>query len=230
MFNNTKYTQWYFNIINVARNRILENVYYEKHHVIPKGCGGDPSGELVRLTAREHFICHWLLTKMTTGKLKRSMCYALSKMCRSNQYQLEGRSYPSRYYDIARKNLSKAKKGTKHTDETKSKLSAIAKKRFETEPGTFNGKTHTLEWRKKTSEARSGDKHQFFGKKRPEHGEKVSAALKGKAKSDEHKCNIKLSWQASRLRVVCCHCNIETTKAMHTRWHGDNCKLIGISK
>ena len=231
MFNDTKYTKWYFNLINKAKLRVVDkDQYYEKHHIIPKGIGGDPKGELVVLTPREHFICHWLLTKMVIeSNHRRSMFFALSKMCRSNQYQ-QGRTYPARYYDIARNALSKAKKGTKHTDETKAKLSAIAKKRFETEAGTFTGKTRTLEWRQKTSEARSGDKHQFFGKKRPEHGEKVSAALTGRAKSDEHKSNIKASWQTSRVRIVCCHCSVETTKSMHTRWHGDNCKLIGLSK
>ena len=40
-------------------------VYTERHHIIPKSLGGsNTKSNLVRLTAREHFICHWLLLKM----------------------------------------------------------------------------------------------------------------------------------------------------------------------
>ena len=42
--------------------------YVEKHHIIPKSMGGNNSNENIAiLTAREHFVCHLLLTKMTTG-------------------------------------------------------------------------------------------------------------------------------------------------------------------
>ena len=39
--------------------------YFEKHHIHPKSLGGsNDENNLVKLTAREHFICHWLLVKM----------------------------------------------------------------------------------------------------------------------------------------------------------------------
>ena len=38
-------------------------VYYEGHHIIPRCVGGnDDEKNIVLLTAREHFICHKLLT------------------------------------------------------------------------------------------------------------------------------------------------------------------------
>ena len=42
-----------------------QGIYYEEHHIIPKCIGGtnDPEN-LVLFTAREHFIAHWLLTKI----------------------------------------------------------------------------------------------------------------------------------------------------------------------
>lgn len=44
-----------------------EYIYTEEHHVIPKCLGGNNSREnLVRLTAREHFIAHRLLAKIFT--------------------------------------------------------------------------------------------------------------------------------------------------------------------
>lgn len=50
----------YNQLIKRVKTRILEG-YYEKHHIILKCMGGDNSLEnLVKLTAREHFLCHWL--------------------------------------------------------------------------------------------------------------------------------------------------------------------------
>lgn len=66
MFTDTKYTKIYFAIINAAKGRLRVG-YTETHHIIPKCLGGsdDPSN-LVKLTAKEHFVCHHLLTKMMT--------------------------------------------------------------------------------------------------------------------------------------------------------------------
>ena len=73
LFLDNKYTKWYFQIIDKAKseNRVKSKrndsnyVYYENHHIIPRCMKGDNSERnLVLLTAREHFICHWLLCKM----------------------------------------------------------------------------------------------------------------------------------------------------------------------
>jgi hypothetical protein len=75
-----KYQTWYQNITNRARGCILD-CYTEKHHVIPRSLGGtDDTGNLVDLTAREHFICHWLLVKMNSGEDRAKMVYALRMM------------------------------------------------------------------------------------------------------------------------------------------------------
>lgn len=82
-FLDNKYTKWYYAIIDIARRRQIEG-YQEKHHIIPdcffidnrsKGARpgwlpGDSNNpiNLVNLTAKEHFICHWLLTKMVSGR------------------------------------------------------------------------------------------------------------------------------------------------------------------
>jgi hypothetical protein len=55
--------------------------YIEKHHIIPKSLGGSNDvSNLVCLTAKEHFICHLLLPKMTTGDQKKKMVYAAWRM------------------------------------------------------------------------------------------------------------------------------------------------------
>lgn len=39
--------------------------YVEKHHIIPKSMGGSNNlSNIVKLTAREHFVAHWLLFKI----------------------------------------------------------------------------------------------------------------------------------------------------------------------
>ena len=63
-FLENKYSRWYFQIINNRFNNTPVG-YYESHHVVPKSLSGEDSkANLVKLTAREHYICHLLLTKM----------------------------------------------------------------------------------------------------------------------------------------------------------------------
>lgn len=43
----------------------IKGQYYERHHILPKCQGGDNSiRNLTLLMMREHFLCHWLLTKI----------------------------------------------------------------------------------------------------------------------------------------------------------------------
>lgn len=72
------YAKIYRSLIERARNRDTPSCYCEKHHVIPKSHGGsdDPSN-IVALTAREHFVAHWLLKKIHNDK---SMIYAFFAM------------------------------------------------------------------------------------------------------------------------------------------------------
>lgn len=60
------YKENYDNYIEYIKqsNRRLEG-YTEKHHIIPKCLGGTDNKEnLIELTAREHFLAHYLLTKI----------------------------------------------------------------------------------------------------------------------------------------------------------------------
>jgi hypothetical protein len=82
-----KYSKLYYNITSNAKQRITEG-YTELHHIIPQSMGGSNDKEnLVELTAREHFICHWLLVKMTEGDDRSKMLYALKGMKAENKHQ-----------------------------------------------------------------------------------------------------------------------------------------------
>ena len=81
-FNKSKYTRWYWSIVTYANATNKKGVgYLEKHHVIPKSMGGKNTPEnLVLLTARQHFVCHLLLTKMVKGPNIRKAWMALRAM------------------------------------------------------------------------------------------------------------------------------------------------------
>lgn len=84
-----KYSIWYNSIISRRRaNPIPQEEYSETHHIHPRSLGGsDDRSNLVQLDAREHFICHWLLVKMTVGNDRVKMIYALNGMKRTNSHQ-----------------------------------------------------------------------------------------------------------------------------------------------
>lgn len=118
MFKTNKYTRYYTLLTDRAKGRTL-NEYTEQHHIIPQSLGGsDDKENLVDLTAREHFICHWLLIKMTEGENRSKMLYALHGMKAENKYQQRYSSaITSRVYEKYRiehsKNHSERMKGKK---------------------------------------------------------------------------------------------------------------------
>jgi hypothetical protein len=106
IFIDNKYTKWYFSIITTAQNRKLSlGTYSEIHHIIPKSLGGDNTTDnLVKLTAREHYICHLLLVKMTAGKEQYRMAQAMSAfMTWNNTNHKRTVHITSRIYDYLKK-------------------------------------------------------------------------------------------------------------------------------
>ena len=100
-----KYSRLYHRIVASAQNGTVREGYSERHHIIPKALGGtDSKSNLVRVTAREHFILHYLLTKFTEGPDFRKMVAAFNMMnCSSYGQQ---RYMNSRLYDANRKHMS----------------------------------------------------------------------------------------------------------------------------
>lgn len=76
----SKYEIWHDAIIDRARSRCL-SAYKETHHIYPRSFGGsDDPANLVDLTYREHFLIHWLLTRICAGNQKRKMVHAFHAM------------------------------------------------------------------------------------------------------------------------------------------------------
>jgi len=107
------YKNIYYKIIEKAKteneNGKRSLGYFEKHHIQPKSLGGTNEKEnLVKLTAREHFICHWLLVKMyEKGTIERNkMLCALWRMQGINENHK--RYINSRVYEKLRIEFSTA--------------------------------------------------------------------------------------------------------------------------
>ena len=107
LFLQNKYTSWYYSIVNKAQQRITEG-YTEKHHIVPRTLGGaNNKSNIVVLTAREHFVCHLLLTKMLTGTERQKMVYALHMLSNTKNSNQQTRYIPSsKLYEYERKIFS----------------------------------------------------------------------------------------------------------------------------
>lgn len=143
--------------------------YFEFHHVVPKCLGGDNSkSNLIALTAREHFLAHYLLMKIYPDNYKLGIAFASFAM-NANDFGKAVIYFNSRLYELSRKNIdfgatsrgtkrskafcenvSKALKGRVFTEEHKK---AISKFHAECsgEKNSMYGKHHTEESKRKMS-------------------------------------------------------------------------------
>lgn len=100
------YKRIYDNIINF-RKQNEPNGYCEKHHIIPRSLGGSNCRtNIVKLTAREHFICHYLLAKMyekySFAWYKTNHAFLMMKAASSNHQ----RYFNSHLYESLRNSMS----------------------------------------------------------------------------------------------------------------------------
>ena len=96
MFTTNKYYNTYFKIISRGQTRVLPpNIKIEIHHIIPRSLGGtDDASNLVKLTLKEHWVCHRLLVRfLTEPKHIRKMYNALFMMAVKDYRQINGRIY-----------------------------------------------------------------------------------------------------------------------------------------
>ena len=222
-FLENKYNKWYYNIINNARHRVLSG-YSEKHHIIPKSLGGDNSKEnLVKLTAREHFVCHLLLTKITSGHHQILMKFAVGKFIQIASTQQ--RLFTSWEYKKIRKSISEVRTGRKHSAETKEKISLKHTGKIPWNKGIV-GITHSLESNRKRSETLKGIKRSIEFRQKVSDGKKGhNSGMTGKQHSEDTKLKMKQKQfgipKGPQKRVdICPHC----LQSMVTYRHIKFCK------
>lgn len=92
-------------------NKKLNGAYYEMHHILPKSLGGtNEKYNLAMLTAREHFICHWLLVKLypKNSMPRRKMLIALWRMGSASRTNHDKRYINSHVYESLRTEFANA--------------------------------------------------------------------------------------------------------------------------
>ena len=115
------YKKTYNKIIeNRKMKPLLDSEYGEKHHIIPRSLDGvDDDSNLVKLSAREHFICHALLAEMYDKnsfewyKMNHAFMMMKSETTKQNRYM------NNRIYELKKKDfsavMSYSQSGTKNS-------------------------------------------------------------------------------------------------------------------
>jgi hypothetical protein len=98
----------YINYVKTLNRSKSKDVYYEEHHILPKCIGGNNNKEnLILLTPREHFLAHYLLSKIYNDtKIKKSF-YLLSNV--------NNRIISSQYYKNIKRKISMQSTGCNNT-------------------------------------------------------------------------------------------------------------------
>lgn len=181
-FLSNKYTRWYFSIVESGCPE--DERYFSVHHIIPRSCGGsdDPSN-LVKVSNRQHYVLHLLLTKMMISHDHRmKMVFALRFM--SNTFKRYGINRPSSriialfHKTIKETPISDAHRANIRNGQLGKKLSEAHKQAISS---GLTGRVHSEETKIKIS---NGNKGKVLP---PEQREKLRKAHTGKKLSDEHR-------------------------------------------
>lgn len=208
-FIKNKYYFIYYKIISRSKSRIISG-YVEKHHIIPKSLGGtNDKSNIAHLTAKEHFICHRLLTKFTTGKNQLSMSRAAWRLTHSNFNHQRIMISPAVYEKLkikASQDHGKLMTGIPKSEAHKAKLSKIAKGRISPNRGKKYSDEYRMERSKIMKEKYANgalvrspetiEKHRLsmIGRKHSEETKKkISESNKGKAVIVKEETKVKIS-------------------------------------
>jgi hypothetical protein len=140
------------------------------HHIVPRSLGGsDDADNLIRLTARQHYIAHWMLARALGGSASRAF-FMMSNFGKYGQvnsttYQIARKEYADRvseqlklnpnipaFTDEHREKLRQAKIGRKLSEQTRHRVSAAQR-----------GRKLSEETRRRISEAKKGIATRGYG-------------------------------------------------------------------
>ena len=168
------YLAIYNNLIRTRKERVpADGVYYENHHIVMKSMGGknDPEN-LVKLTAREHFLAHWLLWRIHRN---RETAYSFNLMKTEGKFRLRKKNFSSIAYAEAKeaisemghseetcKKIGNANRRRTYSAETlekmrnsakKRKISAEGREKLKKRKNSMQGRTHSEASKQKMREA-----------------------------------------------------------------------------
>jgi hypothetical protein len=130
------YLKIYNSLIDNSKNKTFDkDQYFETHHVIPKCLGGtDNKNNLVKLTAREHFVAHWILFRLhPTNKQIAAAFHIITFGTNSRNTRKKHNGYipSSRAIAEAREAKVLHNKGSKHSEDTITKMKNTWKDKIE---------------------------------------------------------------------------------------------------
>ena len=244
----SKYQTWYKQITERGQSR-PRDPKHENHHIIPKSLGGSNKKEnITNISVREHFICHWLLTKIyATGEAHWKMDNALRFMRAENKHQeryhtkITSRVYARLKEEYAllssekRRGKGNGMFGKKQTAEAKRKISEANSGRVQTpeenarQIAAQTGRVRDAfsdEWKEKMSKAKLGKNNNMFGKK---HSDDTKAKQREKAtgrkqSSETIAKKAEAIRGSKRKKKQCPNCNNLIAVNGYARWHGEKCK------
>lgn len=247
-----KYEKWYQHI--TTNGKQSRELGYERHHILPRSLGGtDDKANITFITAREHFICHWLLTKIhPTGEAHWKMLNALRMMRAENPNQQRySTKITSRVYAKLKEEYSilqsKRFKGTgngmygkTHSEEAKQKISLANTGRVqssvekEKQIAAQTGKKRNSfndEWKNNLSKNHKSKQPGFNGTLSESTKEKIREQALGRKQSAE---TIQKKADAirgsKREKKQCPHCQQLVAVNTYPRWHGDRCQSLDQDK
>lgn len=227
-------------ITNRQNNPLPKETYTERHHIIPKSHGGsNDKSNLVKLSAREHFIAHWLLWRIHRDN---KMANAFNMMCNSLNKDKYINSYA---FDEARNSHANTLIGVPKTYEHRRKIGEsnmgriLSKETRAKISASRIGKKATDEAKLKMSDSRRGRVPYNKGKTHTEETKaKISNTLlekqsigfwKGKQMSEETRYKMSLSRIGKKIKqkiVQCPHCMKVGSNTNMKRYHFDNCNIL----
>lgn len=227
------YLKIYEQLIESARCNTGSGEYKELHHIVPLCIGGsNDNSNKVLLSARQHFIAHWLLYKAYKTS---SLVHAWHSMCRIGRGQ-EARRINSRYFKYAKEQraavLSKTKVGSnnhffgkKHTDESRMKMS---KKQLELKMWERFTSDHKLKLHASQKKPKTNEHKQKIGRKGMVNIQNINThEIIRVLVTDERR--LSSDWVnprrlAPEKKRKCKYCEIVSIPANIKRWHDEKCK------
>lgn len=167
------YNDFINNILNTRGRFNCKEGYCERHHIVPKSCGGTNDKEnLIDLYAKEHFIAHKLLAQENPNNQKLIHAYGIMAFASTKdeeRYELSPEEY----------------------EEARMTLSLMMKEKYKDKTNHPSYGTHVSEERKrKISETNKGNKYCLGRVISQETREKISIANKNPSEETRKKMSL----------------------------------------
>ena len=247
-----KYKKWYSQITQNGKTSKDEGD--ERHHIVPRSLGGnDDPQNIAFITPREHFICHWLLTKIYHGgedHWKMINAFRMMRAENPNQ-QRYSTKVTSRVYENLKREYSILQSermtgennpmwGKTHSDEARRLISEkntgkkLSEEQIARQVDAQTGrkrKPFSDEWKAKMSVSKLGENNNRYGVTVSEDTkQKIREKATGRKQSAE---TIQKKADAIRGKAkpkkLCSHCDQMIAVNTYARWHGSNCRNINTA-